>query len=74
MNPFHFSIVILFLILGACAPLKPYEKEYLLDPTMDDQANTKLESISATLIQGKSERLGLGLNLGGGTSCPTCGG
>jgi hypothetical protein len=64
----------LIIMTTACTPLKPYEKEYLLDPTMDDLSTSRLSSSVDIYLQGQKERLGLGLSLGGETSCPTCGG
>jgi len=60
--------------LTGCRSIKPYEKEYLLHPLMDD---ARVERLSAPY--GKSvrpnERLAIaGAGGGSSTSCPTCGG
>ncbi len=66
--------MVVVAVSSACTTLKPYEKEYLLDPTMDDAKIGRLTSSVESLLQGQNERLGLGLSLGGSTACPTCGG
>ena len=68
------SVVIGVVILTGCRVIKPYEKEYLLHPIMDD---ARVERLSAPY--GKSvrpnERLATAAGGGGAsTSCPTCGG
>lgn len=63
-----------FMAAG-CETVKPYEKEHLLDPLMDDAA---LEVVKPGLMAsacGDFEKLATAS--GGsseGTSCPTCGG
>jgi hypothetical protein len=59
---------------GGCRTLKPYEKEYLLDKTMDDESVTALTPDVMTSAAGSFEKLGGGPAGGGATSCPTCGG
>ena len=73
------ALLALFLFLGltffaGCRAIKPYEKEYLVHPIMDD---ARVERLSAPY--GKSvrpnERLAIaGAGGGSSTSCPTCGG
>lgn len=66
------SVFLIIFLASGCRTIKPYEKEYLLHPTMDD---ARVERLSAPY--GKSirpnERLA---SAGGGSSysCPTCGG
>lgn len=69
----------LILVAGssACTAIKPYEKEYLLEPVMGDDWSARL---GAPLIMGPAgakEKLGGGgaggVATAGGTSCPTCG-
>ena len=58
-----------------CVGVKPWEKEYLLDPLMDDGLSAALESPLSSAVQSRNERLaGLAPGSGGATSCPTCGG
>lgn len=70
-------LVLSVLLVGAtgCVALKPYEKEYLLNPAMDDE---HLNAVDATLMISASttyEKLGKGgAGAGGGSACPTCGG
>jgi len=58
---------------SSCAVLKPYEKEYLLHPTMDDASVSSLEGtyVSKTRPLERLAASGVGA---GSTSCPTCGG
>ena len=59
--------------LSGCRSIRPYEKEYLLHPTMDD---ARVERLSGPY--GKTtkplERLASSSGGGSSTSCPTCGG
>ena len=61
--------------LAGCGTLKPYEKEYLLSPIMDDDGVTKLSANFMSSASGDFEKLAQGAPGGaGGSSCPTCGG
>jgi hypothetical protein len=59
--------------ISSCRAIKPYEKEYLLNPVMDE---ARVERLSGPY--GKSmrpnERLASGMGGSGSTACPTCGG
>ncbi len=68
-----FSIFLL-LAISACSTIKPYEKEYLLNPLMDDQVSTALTPIMPSAATTSFEKFATGPNGGAGTSCPTCGG
>lgn len=60
--------------LGACETIKPYEKEYLLNPVMDDAVVGSLQApLMSQAITG-FEKLAGGAGATGGSSCPTCGG
>ena len=60
---------------AACSTLKPYEKEYLLNPAMDDDAVQALSSPLAISASATHEKLGQQGGAGAGaTACPTCGG
>ncbi|MCX6125593.1 MAG: hypothetical protein NTV34_12740 [Proteobacteria bacterium] len=68
------SLILLIGFFGvSCAVIKPYEKEYLLNPLMDDQSVARLEGpyISKTR---PLERLAAAGASTGATACPTCGG
>jgi hypothetical protein len=67
-------VLILGLLLGGCATIKPYEKEYLLNPVMDDGQLARMQSSLLQASQGRYEKLGSTGNASAGTSCPTCGG
>lgn len=58
---------------NSCRTLRPYEKEYLLHPTMDD---SRVESLSGPYGKTRrpSERLAASGGGGGSSACPTCGG
>ena len=61
------------LLLG-CSTIKPYEKQHLLHPLMDDGKVARLSSDFANSTAGAQQRK---LNGGGSvssSSCPTCGG
>jgi hypothetical protein len=72
-----YGVFILFVIgifLANCRGVRPYEKEYLLLPVMDDQLLERLDHPLMSSQASSIERLGSsGLGLIGGTSCPTCG-
>ena len=64
----------LLVLSGACKTIKPYEKEYLLNPLMDDQVSTSLTPIMPSAGTTSFEKFATGLSGGAGSSCPTCGG
>jgi hypothetical protein len=66
-------LVITGLATSSCRAIKPYEKEYLVHPVMDD---ARVERVSAPYGKTKraNERLVIAGAGGGSTSCPTCGG
>jgi hypothetical protein len=59
--------------MSSCRAIRPYEKEYLVHPVMDD---ARVERVSAPYGKTKrsNERLAIAGAGGGSTSCPTCGG
>lgn len=58
-----------------CVGVRPYEKEYLLSPLMDDEALQSLNSDFRGGVIAPFERLSnVGTGGGAGSSCPTCGG
>jgi hypothetical protein len=63
-------VSIIFLVVG-CAPLKPYEKEYLLHPTMSDAAS--VEGIGEGALR-KREKLTAFGGSASSSACPSCGG
>lgn len=67
------SLILLSLLGANCTTIKPYEKEYLLHPLMDDASVAKLEGGYVTKTRPK-ERLAASGASSGSTSCPTCGG
>jgi hypothetical protein len=67
--------LLMALALAGCATIKPYEKEYLLNPVMDDGAVSSLTPGMLSLSCAEFEKLGTsGPGAGAATSCPTCGG
>lgn len=63
------------LVLANCVGVKPYEKEYLLSPLMDEAELQSLNSDFRGLCVAPFERLsGSGVGGAAGSSCPTCGG
>ncbi len=75
--PFYFKAWILstgiLLLFTSCTTIKPYEKEYLLHPLMDDQASSRLEGSYTTRTRPRERLAAVGVS-SGSTSCPTCGG
>jgi hypothetical protein len=67
------AIFLLAVLFAGCAVVKPYEKEYLLNPLMDDQYVSKLEGSYNVKTRPKERLAAAGVN-SGSTSCPTCGG
>lgn len=67
--------IIVFSTSTACQSIRPYEKEYLVHPLMDDGLVRRMgERLMMSQCQAV-ERLGNAMGGGiGGTSCPTCGG
>ncbi len=62
------------MALEACRTLRPYEKEHLLKPAMDDARIGALEPAFAKASAAQFEKLAAGTAQGGGgSSCPTCG-
>jgi hypothetical protein len=60
--------------IQACRSLRPYEKEHLLKPSMDDSRVGSLEPAYAKSAASQFEKLATGsAQGGGGSSCPTCG-
>ena len=62
------------LWLGGCETIKPYEKEYLLDPVMSDERSQGLLPSLMGAASSRFEKLASGSGGAPGTSCPTCGG
>lgn len=70
---FVFAIAIAMSSIS-CRALRPYEKEHLLKPSMDDARISILEPVFAKSAAAKFEKLADGsTSAGGGSSCPTCG-
>jgi hypothetical protein len=60
--------------LAGCETIKPYEKEFLLSPLMDDAGVAQVSASMMTSASSGFEKLAAGAAGTGGTSCPTCGG
>lgn len=69
-----FLLMVLGATLVACETIKPYEKEYLLSPLMDDTGVASMTPSMMSSASGGFERLANGSSGSGGSSCPTCGG
>jgi hypothetical protein len=57
----------------SCRTIKPYEKEYLLHPTMDDARVDRLSAPYGKSLR-PNERLAVAAGGGSSYACPTCGG
>jgi hypothetical protein len=74
MMKFILFITLLVSLLG-CRTLKPYEKEFLLNPAMDDASLSEFNESFKANIYAKYEKVSGGAaSSSGSTSCPTCGG
>ncbi len=62
------------LALSGCETIKPYEKEFLLSPLMDDAGVAGMSSSMMSSQTTGFEKLAAGATGAGGSSCPTCGG
>jgi hypothetical protein len=61
--------------LSSCKTIKPYEKEYLLSPLMDEATFSPIGFDYSSRVVAKVEKLSQGsASSAGGSSCPTCGG
>jgi hypothetical protein len=71
----RYILILLAFGLANCQAIKPYEKEFLLDPAMDDGTTLNLESAVLIGTCQQNERLsGTVIGSKAATSCPTCGG
>lgn len=69
------AISLMGLPFSGCETIKPYEKEYLLNPLMDDTFVSSLTPEFALSSTARYEKLASGAQGAvGSTSCPTCGG
>lgn len=71
------SVLLLVCIAAAaaaCTTIKPYEKEYLLNPLMDDGKTAALTPSMPSVGTSTHEKFATGAGGGAGSSCPTCGG
>ncbi len=68
-------IVVMASVVAAtagCRAIKPYEKEYLVHPLMDDASVERLKGPFGQSKRSKEKLSSLGSQ--SSTSCPTCGG
>lgn len=70
-----FLPLVLGLICAGCQTIKPYQKEHLLNPLMDDKGLSGLSSPFAGAALTAKDFLASGSpQASASTSCPTCGG
>lgn len=69
-------LAIILMAIGclSCTTIKPYEKEYLLNPLMEDGMATDLTPAMTGVGMATHEKFATGGGSGAGSSCPTCGG
>lgn len=67
-------LLMVLVALVGCETIKPYEKEFLLNPLMDDAGVASLTSSMMSSAATGFEKLATGSAGTGGSSCPTCGG
>ena len=68
------ALAVVAVALTACKTIRPYEKEYLLGPLMDDAALPALDARFARDGLQRFERLAGTGGGSAGSACPTCGG
>lgn len=68
------ALVAYSYLATSCATIKPYEKEYLLDPLMSDERTSTLSPSFMRSALGRFEHLSGVSGATSGNSCPTCGG
>jgi len=68
------TLIFVSMLVWGCKTVKPYEKEYLLNPLMDDAGVSSLKPEMANSTTGQFEKLSGSGGGGSATSCPTCGG
>ncbi len=70
-----FCVLFFGALAAGCSSIKPYEKEFLLNPLMDDGEVGKLTCRFGAQSAQFFEKIAVGgASLSGGSSCPTCGG
>ena len=69
----HLLCVMVLIACSGCRVLKPYEKEYLLTPAMEDESVARLSGDYSTRTRPLERLAGVGTS-SGSSSCPTCGG
>ncbi len=75
MKKHNFLVFGFILLMFGCRTIKPYEKEYLLNPVMDDAALSIFDEGMKAKVYSKYEKVSGGAaSSAGSTSCPTCGG
>ncbi len=67
-------LLMVTMALVGCETIKPYEKEFLLSPLMDDAGVASLSPSMMSSAATGFEKLAAGAAGTGGSSCPTCGG
>lgn len=68
------AAIILAVACVSCMTIKPYEKEYLLNPLMEDGTSADLTPSMTGVGMATHEKTASGGGSGAGSSCPTCGG
>jgi hypothetical protein len=80
LTPHHWrwlrrSLVAALMVGSAhCTTVKPYEKEFLLNPLMETETANGLAPKLQIPVLARYEHLGGARSAGGGQACPTCGG
>lgn len=72
-----YQSLIFFMALSSfsgCRAIKPYEKEHLLNPIMDDARVERLSAPYSKSVRRNERLANVGSAGSGSTSCPTCGG
>lgn len=68
------AAIFVVILCASCTTIKPYEKEYLLNPLMEDGTAADLTPAMTGVGMATHEKFATGGGSGAGSSCPTCGG
>jgi hypothetical protein len=60
---------VLFMLLQACAVVKPYEREILSDPIMDPKSQFTKQTLSEKFYSTREGSVGGQSDIGGGCGC-----
>jgi hypothetical protein len=63
------SILLVFIIIGGCAPVKSFQREKLSDPVMAPQSQFSKQEIEYKFFSTREGSIGGANGIGGGCGC-----